>query len=37
MEIGMIGPTVGQAMDQIRIAVKVENDRLVDGEEAIKI
>ena len=37
MNVVVAGPPVGQAMDEPRIAVKGEDDRLVDGEKGVEV
>jgi hypothetical protein len=37
MQISVIGATIGETVNQPRIAVEIENNRLVSGEERIKI
>ena len=37
MNVVVAGPPIGQAVDEPRIAVKGEDDRLVDGEERVEV
>ena len=37
MNVVVAGPPIGQAMDEPGIAVKGEDDRLVDGEERVEV
>ena len=37
MQVPVVRAPVSKAMDQPRIAVEVENDRLIHGEEAIEV
>ena len=37
VQVGVIGPAVGELMNQPRVAVKIENDRLVEREQAVEI
>ena len=37
VEIFMIRAAIGQAMNQPRVTMEIKNDRLVDGEQRVKI
>ena len=37
MNVVVAGPSIGQPMDEPRIAVEGEDDRLVDGEESVEV
>src|SRR5262245_28800766 len=37
VDVRMIGAPVGQAMDQRRIAVEIEDDRLINGEQTVEV
>src|SRR5512146_139199 len=37
VQVDVIGPAVGELVNQPRVSVKIEDDRLVDGEQAVEI